>query len=175
MIANAGISYRKKTYDQPIAESLRIIDVNVKGVMNTFEAAISFMRQQESGHIVAMSSIAASNGLPTRAAYSASKNAVQIWCESMAIELSRFGVVVSCVKPGFIKSHLTSGNQHAMPFALTIEETVQNILSGIKKQKFLITFPWPMVWLTNLLSFLPRPLYILIMKIGAGWLQDKKE
>lgn len=164
VIANAGISYREKKYFQEVEESLKIVEVNTLGVINTFAAAMDWMLKQKSGHIVAMGSVAGHIGLPTRAAYSASKAAVNKWCESMAIELATKGITVSCVAPGFIKTPLTQSNSHVMPFALDLSKAVEYIVKGIERKKFFIAFPWQVSWVVKLLSFLPRSLYISIMK-----------
>jgi NAD(P)-dependent dehydrogenase (short-subunit alcohol dehydrogenase family) len=174
MLANAGISYQTKKYFPDVMESRRIIEVNVLGVINTFEAALDSMRPCGRGQIMAMSSMAAHNGLPGRSAYCASKSAVLKWCESMAAELSTIGVTVSCVLPGFIKTQLTVRNKHKMPFALNCQDAVKLITRGIEKKQFLITFPWPLAIVMRLLSFLPRSWYVSLMKFSSKWLQDKK-
>jgi NAD(P)-dependent dehydrogenase (short-subunit alcohol dehydrogenase family) len=163
--ANAGTSHREKTGVHPIEESKKILMVNVIGVMNTFHAAVPIMRAQKRGHIAALGSAAAWNGLPGRSAYSASKAAVLKWCEAMAVDLAGDGISVSCVMPGYVQTPLTAINGHAMPFLVPAEKAARLMAEGVARKSFLIAFPWPTALFTRLLSLLPRGLYVYLLKM----------
>lgn len=165
--ANAGISHQVKSGVPPLAESIRMININVIGVIHTFDAAIKimqkqFLEQKKTGHIVAMSSNAALNGLPGRSTYCASKAAVLKWCESMQQDLAPFGIAVSCIVPGFINTPLTRINTHHMPLLMEVDDAVKKIVEGVAKKKFFIAFPWPTYLFSYLLSIIPRNLFVKI-------------
>jgi NADP-dependent 3-hydroxy acid dehydrogenase YdfG len=70
MIANAGIGYKFKTKVPDFEWSYKMVQVNLLGVMYSFEAALDVMIPRNKGHLVAISSVAGFNGLPGVSAYS---------------------------------------------------------------------------------------------------------
>src|SRR5207253_4575671 len=74
--------------------------VNVLGAVRVSRAALPHLRVSPSATIVNVASIAATNGLPQRALYSATKGAVQALTMAMAADHVREGIRVNCVNPG---------------------------------------------------------------------------
>ncbi len=170
VVANAGINHIK-TKIPDFDRARKVIDVNVIGVLNTFEPAIEIMKEQGNGQLVALASIAGTIGLPGTAAYGASKSAVINLCESLEIDLYHFGIHVTTVAPGFIDSPLTRDNKHAMPFKMSLEDATMNIYKAILKKKGFYIFPFPMRIISRVLYHLPRGVYKWFMKkdpIGTG-------
>lgn len=164
VLANAGISMKKEKIPD-FERGRSVINTNVIGVMNTFEAALEYMIPQKSGHLMAMSSIAAFRGQPGMAIYSASKAAVLIMCESFAIDLKKYGISVSTFAPGFVDTPLTEVNNHKMPFLINQQRAAKIIKKSLDQKKDFTVFPIPMKLLSLILKYLPRPLYIKIMRI----------
>ena len=94
IIANAGRSVGPKTQIPNASAATHVIDVNVKGVLNTFDVGLELMIPNKRGHLVATASVAGFVGLPGAAAYSASKAAVLKLCESYAIDFKPLGIAV---------------------------------------------------------------------------------
>lgn len=164
VIANAGISMEKKKLPD-FERGRRVIQTNVIGVLNTFEPAIEIMKDQGSGQLAALSSIAGTiGGLPGMAIYGASKSAVYTLCESLEIDLSHYGIKVTCLAPGFIDTPLTRGNSNAQPFLLTQEKAGELIFKAVKGQKGLYLFPYQMSIVSHIMRRLPRGLYKWVMK-----------
>lgn len=86
-----------------------ILDVNVKGLANVVHAAYPRMVKQGFGHLVNTASVAGLMGVPFMAAYSATKHAVVGLSKSMRIEGKRFGVRVSALCPGPIRTPILTG------------------------------------------------------------------
>ena len=169
MIACAGIGLNNKTSVPDFSVMRSMIEINVIGVVNTFEAVVSKMMQRKSGQIVVMSSVAAYNGLPGNAGYCASKTAVTNLCESLAIDLSNYGISVCAIHPGFIKTPLTEDNVHKMLFLMDVEHAAAKIIKAIDKKKMHYTFPWQMELITKSWRLLPRRVYYWLVKsIFAG-------
>lgn len=164
IIANAGIGYSEKNAIPNFKESKRIFDVNVYGVMNTIEPALEHFHQKGSGHIVCISSIAGFNGLPGTSAYAASKSAVSKLFESYAIDFKRINIDVTCIHPGFVDTPLTQRNKHPMPFIVSAARAGDKFYDAILKKKSYYAYPRFFSSLVRLLSFLPRPLYISLMR-----------
>jgi len=163
LIANAGISMGSKTTTPDFAASRRIIDTNVLGVYHSFEEAFNLMQPRGKGHMVAIASVAGFMGLPGAGAYSASKAAVLRLCESFAIDFKQFGIDITAIAPGFIKTPLTDKNDHAMPFIISAECAVEKIKKSIAQKKVLAIFPWRMKIVVYILEKMPRRLYRWIM------------
>jgi NAD(P)-dependent dehydrogenase (short-subunit alcohol dehydrogenase family) len=100
LVNNAGIGAQGTVEDGPLEEWLRVLDVNVLGIVRTTRAALPHLRRSQHACVVNTCSIAATAGLPQRAAYSASKGAVQSLTLAMAADHVREGIRVNCVNPG---------------------------------------------------------------------------
>ena len=162
--ANAGIGYEHKTKKPNFEKAREIIDVNINGTLNTFEAALEYFEQQGFGHLVATGSVAGLNGLPGVCAYSGSKSAIIKICESLRIDLEDQNIHITCINPGFIDTPLTQKNPHSMPFLTSAEDLAKEIFKGVEKKKDTIYFPRLFSSLVLILSLLPRKIYKKIIK-----------
>lgn len=167
LIANAGIGYKFKTKVPDFEWSYRMVHVNLLGVMYAFEAALDVMIPRQRGHLVAISSIAGYNGLPGVSAYSATKAAVQKFCESLHIDLRQFGIDVTTICPGFVETPLTAKNSHQMPFIIKANRAAELIERAIGKRKMIYAFPFFFSTLVRILGVLPRTWYRAFMNIKA--------
>lgn len=100
LINNAGIGAQGTVADNGDDEWLRVLDVNVLGIVRTTRAALPALRRSPAAAIVNTGSIAATAGLPQRALYSASKGAVLALTRAMAADHLAEGIRVNCVNPG---------------------------------------------------------------------------
>jgi len=99
---NAGIGAAGFFEDIPLEESLRVIDINLVGVINGIYAALPLLKATPNSLCFTTSSSAATYGAPSLAVYTATKFAVKGLTEALAVELSRCGVRVADVLPGVI-------------------------------------------------------------------------
>jgi NAD(P)-dependent dehydrogenase (short-subunit alcohol dehydrogenase family) len=102
LINNAGIGAAGTVEDNTDAEWLRVLDVNLLGLVRVTRAALPYLRLSAHAAIVNTCSIAATAGLPQRALYSASKGAVLSLTLAMAADHVREGIRVNCVNPGTV-------------------------------------------------------------------------
>jgi short-subunit dehydrogenase len=157
--ANAGIGYEHKKRLPDFDRARQIVDININGVLNTFEVATNIFLENGHGHLVATASIAGFNGLPGVPAYSGSKSAIIKICESLRLDLKHRNINVTCVCPGFVDTPLTKKNPHSMPFLTSPEDIALKIYEGVDKNKRNILYPRLFARVVLLLSFLPRVLY----------------
>jgi NAD(P)-dependent dehydrogenase (short-subunit alcohol dehydrogenase family) len=107
LVNNAGIGHPpSRIEDTAIDVRDRVMEVNTAGMWNGCRAALPYMKAAESGAIVNVASLAGLIGLPTQAAYSASKGAVVTLSKAVAGEVGAYGVRVNAVCPGFIETAL---------------------------------------------------------------------
>jgi len=162
IFANAGINHPKMSV--PNWDRVRkVIDVNILGVINTIEPAIEIMKEQGSGHIVTIASVSAFCGLPGMAGYGASKSFILSMSETLSIDLAQFGINVTTVAPGFVKTPLVKENNHKMPFLMEQSEAAAIIAKAVKNKRVLKVFPTPMKFVSLVLKYLPRFLYRKVM------------
>ncbi|HLM61612.1 MAG TPA: SDR family NAD(P)-dependent oxidoreductase [Pyrinomonadaceae bacterium] len=160
LIANAGIGGNNaltgKLNPEAVAE---VINVNLLGAVNAVSAVLPQMLENKSGQLVAISSLAGFRGLPKSAAYSASKAGMTAFFESVRLDVQAKGVAVTIIQPGFIKTPLTSGRRHKMPFLMELEDSVPLFLNAIEKRKKFAAFPWQLAALVRAARFFPAWLY----------------
>ncbi|MFL5784532.1 MAG: SDR family NAD(P)-dependent oxidoreductase, partial [Bacteriovoracaceae bacterium] len=156
LIANAGIGYKFKTKVPDFEFSYKMVHINLLGVMYSFEAALDVMIPRSKGQLVAVASIAGYNGLPGVSAYSATKAAVQKYCESLHLDMRQFGINVTTINPGFVDTPLTKSNHHPMPFLMDSPKAAKLIFRAIEKKKMTYHFPFLFAGMVRLLGILPR-------------------
>ncbi|MDQ1641568.1 MAG: hypothetical protein QOJ90_919 [Actinomycetota bacterium] len=100
LVNNAGIGAQGTVADNDDAEWLRVLDINLLGMVRASRAALPALRRSPAAAIVNTGSIAATAGLPQRALYSASKGAVLALTRAMAADHLAEGIRVNCVNPG---------------------------------------------------------------------------
>jgi 2-keto-3-deoxy-L-fuconate dehydrogenase len=100
LVNNAGIGAQGTVEDNSDDQWLKVLDVNVLGIVRVSRAALPALRRSPAACIVNICSIAATAGLPQRALYSASKGAVLALTRAMAADHIGEGIRVNCVNPG---------------------------------------------------------------------------
>lgn len=106
LINNAGVAYRAVLEHVTERELLAQMQVNFLGPMELAREVLPGMRARRWGRIVNVSSVGGMMAMPTMAIYSASKFALEGAAEAMAYEVRPWGVYVSLVQPGFIRSRV---------------------------------------------------------------------
>ena len=110
------------------------------------------MIARKSGHLLAVSSLAAFKGLPGESAYCASKAAVNAYMEGLRIALRSKGVVVTTVCPGFVETPMTPMDS-ATPFLMSADAAARRIARLIARRRGGVArFPLPMSLLMSLIG-----------------------
>ncbi|SDS41667.1 SDR family oxidoreductase [Christiangramia echinicola] len=126
LVNNAGLmplSYVKNLHTD---EWDKMVDVNIKGVLNGVAAVLPTMMEQKSGNIINISSSAGRKMYPGGAVYCATKSAVRMFSEGLRQELApNFNINVTSIEPGFVDTALTD--------TITDEEIKEGLLSNFKE------------------------------------------
>lgn len=146
----------------------RLVEVNLLGTANTLAAAMPDMIRRKAGQIAVVASVAGYRGLPSAAAYSATKAGLIALAESLKFDLDRVGVKMQVINPGFVRTPLTDRNRFPMPFLMEPEEAVERIVRGLAGSAFEIAFPRRFVWMLKLLGLLPDRLYFPLVARVTG-------
>lgn len=108
LVNNAGYALMGNFEELSTQSIEQQMATNLFGVMHLMRAVLPVMRQQRSGHIFNISSVAGVVGFKYCAAYGASKFAVEGMSLSVAIEVAPFGIKLTVVEPGFFRTDLLS-------------------------------------------------------------------
>ena len=106
LVNNAGYSLLGNLESLTTEQIERQLATNFYGVLYVMRAALPVMRRRRSGHIFNVSSMAGVIGYATAGAYAAAKFAVEGLSLSVAQEVTRFGIEVTLVEPGFFRTDL---------------------------------------------------------------------
>lgn len=163
VIANAGVSGGTGSSGdgEGEAQARHIFAINCDGVLNTIHPLLPRMQGRGHGQIALMSSLAAFSGWAGAPAYSASKAAVRIYGEALRGAYAPYGIRVSVVLPGFVRTPMTNMNPYPMPFLMDDHRAAARISAGLRRNKARIAFPRVMYALAYIVNLLP------------GWLVPK--
>jgi NAD(P)-dependent dehydrogenase (short-subunit alcohol dehydrogenase family) len=123
---NAGVSCVGALHETPESEWDRVMSVNAKGVYLASKFVIPVMIKQRSGCIINMASAVSVMGLAQRAAYTASKGAVDSLTRAMQVDYCRFGIRVNAVLPGTTYTPFVEGYLRRY-YSDNIEKTVESL------------------------------------------------
>ena len=129
LVANAGIAGpNHKTWEYPLEEWRRVMDINLFGVFYCCHAILPHMLTRNYGRIVNVASVAGKEGNPNASAYSASKAGVIALTKSLGKETATNNIAVNCITPAAARTRI---------FEQMSEEHVDYMLSKIPRGRFL--------------------------------------
>ena len=141
-----GISQRARIEETPLWLDRKIFEINYFGTIALTKAVLPYMIKQKSGHILATSSISGRFGFPLRSAYSASKQALHGFFETLYLENKQNNIRSSVIIPGRVRTNISvhaldrNGKEHGkmddgQMQGLTPEKAARIIIKGIKRNK----------------------------------------
>jgi len=174
VVANAGIYLPQDGLNGDASAFRASFDVNLMGTVNVLIPAIAAMKEPGRGQIAVVSSVAGYRGLPTSAAYGATKAGLINLVESLKFDLDLTGIRIQLICPGFVDTPATRDNPFPMPHLLTVEEAVREIRKGLQHPvRFEISFPKAFVRQLKFLKFLPDRFYFPLVARSTGWNQKR--
>jgi len=159
----AGVNYPPGGIDKYNFENDRkMIEVNLIGAMAWLSPIAEMFQFAKAGQIVGVASIAADRGRVGNPGYNTSKAGLVTYLEALRNRLTRNGVNVLTVKPGFMKTEMLKTAQGATPFAIEPDKAANDILKAMKKRKQVIytagIWRWIMLAIQHTPSFIFRRL-----------------
>lgn len=166
VVAGGYNEMRADSFD--LATANKLVDLNVRGVLNCLDAVLPILLNQEQGGVGIVSSVAGYSGLPKALIYGATKAALINLTESLYLDLRPRGIGVYLINPGFVETPLTAGNNFPMPALVTASFAAQKIVAGIEQGKFHIHFPHRFTNWLRMARLLPYRLYFWLVHKGTG-------
>jgi dehydrogenase/reductase SDR family member 7B len=146
LINIGGISQRARIDETPLWLDRKIFEINYFGTIALTKAVLPYMIRQQSGHVLATSSISGRFGFPLRSAYSASKQALHGFFETLYLENKKFNIRSSVIIPGRVRTSISlhalkaDGKEHGSLDAgqaggILPEKAAEMIIRGIRRNK----------------------------------------
>jgi NADP-dependent 3-hydroxy acid dehydrogenase YdfG len=157
-VNNAGImQVGHRVWEEDDTTTLRMIDININGVMYGIKEAVPRMLARGRGHVVNIASTAGKGGFPGGATYCATKHYVVGVSEALRAELRDTGIEVSCVMPVVVNTELAAGLQETRGVKqIQPEDVADEIVSALQQARFDVFVPRSVGTITKLMNVLPR-------------------
>ncbi len=152
-VNNAGHGLMDSVADVDMAACRETFDTNFFGTVACMQAALAVMKQQGTGTIINISSVAGHIPLPFHAVYSATKFAMNAFGKAARVELKSAGINVLAVCPGYVRTDFSANAvkgreaKTVRPTAvrgISAERVARAVLRGYLKQKREVVVPWTM-------------------------------
>jgi decaprenylphospho-beta-D-erythro-pentofuranosid-2-ulose 2-reductase len=138
--------------------ALELAEVNYTAPVHFGVLLSQRMRAQAHGWIVALSSVAGERVRRSNFMYGSTKAGFDGFYLGLGEAVREYGVRVLIVRPGFVKSKMTSGREEA-PLAVTPDQVAEAVVDAIKAKRELIWVPGTMRVVMSGLRHVPRPLF----------------
>jgi dehydrogenase/reductase SDR family protein 7B len=173
-----GISQRARIEETPMWLDRKIFEINYFGTIALTKAVLPYMIRQQSGHILATSSISGRFGFPLRSAYSASKQALHGFFETLYLENKKFNIMSSVIIPGRVRTSISfhalngEGKEHGqlddgLAKGISPEKAAEIIIKGIKRKKHEILVGSSEMLMLHIRRYLPWLFFRIADKIKS--------
>lgn len=173
-----GISQRSRIDETPLWLDRKIFEINYFGTVALTKAVLPYMIRHKSGHILATSSISGRFGFPLRSAYSASKQALHGFFETLYLENKNSGIKTSVIIPGRVNTSISyhalnaEGKEHGRLDAgqakgISPARAAKIIIRGIEKDKREILVGKSELMLLHIRRYLPWLFFRIADKVKS--------
>jgi short-subunit dehydrogenase len=173
-----GISQRATIDETPLWLDRKIFEINYFGTIALTKAVLPFMVKQQSGHILATSSISGRFGFPLRSAYSASKQALHGFIETLYLENKKNNIRASVIIPGRVRTSISlhaldaEGKEHGKLDAgqakgLLPQQAAEIIIKGMLRNKREILVGKSELWMLHIRRYCPWLFFRIADKIKS--------
>ncbi len=153
----AGVNYPPGGMDRYNFENDRkMVEVNLIGAMAWLNPIAEMFQSAKAGQVVGIASVAGDRGRVGNPGYNTSKAGLATYLEALRNRLTRHGVNVLTVKPGFMKTEMLKAAQGATPFAIEPEKVAKAVMRAIERGTPEVYTPAVWRWIMLAIRSLPR-------------------
>jgi len=132
VLVNNAANFYAGFFEETSPKQVRAqLETNLFGPMNVTRAILPVMREQRSGHVITISSLAGVVGLEFVAAYAASKFGVEGWMESLRFDVEPYGIRTTIVEPGFFRTELLVEDASTIWPELSIDDYAERTAAAL--------------------------------------------
>jgi len=156
VIANAGVGGSDELFSGSSSTINHILTTNIIGVTNSILPFLPTLKDQQSGQIGIISSIASTRGFLGHGGYAASKSAVKFLADSWGYQLNKNNISISTIFPGWIATEMTENIKFKMSFLMDSLTAAEKIVSAMDARKRTYILPWQWRLIVPLMKAVPR-------------------
>jgi NADP-dependent 3-hydroxy acid dehydrogenase YdfG len=157
LVNNAGIMQLGQFVDEDEATAVRMVDINVHGVLHGMKLVLPRFQARGAGHLVNIASTAGKAGFPGGATYCGTKHFVVGVSEAVRAELRGTAIEVSCVMPGVVNTELADGLQESRGVKkVQPEDVAAEIVAALEHPRFDVFVPRTIGPISTFMNLLPR-------------------
>jgi NAD(P)-dependent dehydrogenase (short-subunit alcohol dehydrogenase family) len=168
-VFNAGVLLPVRGEDLDLRSFRASYEVNLFGVLNGLVPAVRRMHARNRGHVVIVGSITEAFGLPTIAAYGATKAALNNMAQSLRYDFAKMNVRIQVINPGFVDTALTAGTEFRLPALMPVERAAARMAKAIASGGFETSFPRRLAWIVKLLRAMPPGVAFALVNAASRW------
>lgn len=157
-LLSSGIGFQNMELKSEI--ELSTVRTNVEGFTRMVDAAFNYFRQQGSGHLAVISSIAGTKGLGVAPAYSATKRFQNIYIDALEqlAYLHKLNIHFSDIRPGFVDTNLLGDGKH-YPLLMKTEKVGKQIVKALSRKQRIVIIDWRYTIIVFFWQMIPRWLW----------------
>jgi short-subunit dehydrogenase len=155
----AGVNHPPGLQNYNFDGDREMIEVNLIGAMAWLNPAAEMFQNAKAGQIVGISSVAGDRGRVGNPGYNTSKAGLTTYLEALRNRLTRVGVNVLTVKPGFVKTDMLKAAQGGTPFAISPEKAADDIYIAMRKRKQTIYTPFIWRYIMLVIQHIPSIIF----------------
>jgi len=154
----AGVNYPPGLTSYNFKQDREMLETNLIGAFAWLHPIAAMFQSAGRGQIVGISSVAGDRGRVGNPGYNTSKAGLTTYLEALRNRLTRRGVNVITVKPGFVKTDMLQAAQKVM-FPITAEKAADDIYRAIRARRQQIYTPWFWTWLMLVVRNIPSVIF----------------
>jgi short-subunit dehydrogenase len=155
----AGVNFPPGLTNYNFEGDRKMVEVNLIGAMAWLSPVAEMFQNAKAGQIVGISSVAGDRGRIGNPGYNTSKAGLTTYLEALRNRLTRYGVNVLTVKPGFVKTEMLKAAQGGTPFAITPEQAAEDIYKAMRKRKQVIYTAPIWRWIMLIIQLVPSVIF----------------
>ena len=159
LVFMAGVNFPPGLTNYNFEGDRKMIEVNLIGAMAWLSPVAEMFQNAKAGQIVGISSVAGDRGRIGNPGYNTSKAGLTTYLEALRNRLTRHGVNVLTVKPGFVKTEMLKAAQGGTPFAITPEQAAEDIYKAMRKRKQVIYTAPIWRWIMLIIQHVPSVIF----------------
>ena len=159
LVFMAGVNFPPGLTSYNFEGDRKMVEVNLIGAMAWLSPVAEMFQNAKAGQIVGISSVAGDRGRIGNPGYNTSKAGLTTYLEALRNRLTRHGVNVLTVKPGFVKTEMIKAAQGVTPFAITPEQAAEDIYKAMRKRKQVIYTASIWRWIMLIIQLVPSVIF----------------
>jgi decaprenylphospho-beta-D-erythro-pentofuranosid-2-ulose 2-reductase len=155
----AGVNHPPGLNNYNFDGDRKMIEVNLIGAMAWLNPVAEMFQNAKAGQIVGISSVAGDRGRVGNPGYNTSKAGLTTYLEALRNRLTRHGVNVLTVKPGFVRTEMVKAAQGGTPFMIEPEKAADDIYKAMRKRRQVIYTPFLWRYIMLIIQHIPSAIF----------------